>query len=418
MRILLATWGSYGDLNPYLGLAVALKARGHHPILATLPAACATVEAEGIECRPAGPDIHPDDREVLRRVMDPRRGGEYLLGELLFPATDAWFEQLHAAADGVDAIVSHTVTFPAPVVAEHRGLPWLSGVLSPVSFFSLHDFPVLPPNAARGPISRSSLVNRAVRGVIRLVCRRWQRPVHALRARLGLPSRGAPLFEGQFSPFGTLAMYSRVLGAPQPDWPQNVVQGGAVFYDSANGSAELPADLAAFLAAGPPPVVFTLGTSAVGAPGAFYRESLEAVQRLGVRAVLLVGRYPENRPAERLPDTVFVADSVRHSLLFPHAAVIVHQGGAGTMAQALRAGRPQLVVPHAHDQPDHAWRLKRLGVGELLPPPRYAASRVAEQLGLLLSEPAYEARAAEGDATVRAEPGVAAACDAIEALGR
>ncbi len=419
MRILLATWGSHGDVNPYLGLAVALKARGHQPVLATLPAARLAVEAAGIEFRPAGPLADPDDRELVRRVMDPRKGGEYLLDQVLFPAVPRWYEELDAAAEGVDAIVSHTVTYPAPLVAERRGLPWLSGILSPVSFFSVHDFPVFPHAAGRGPLSRTPWVNRLLLRLVHRMAARWQQPVHDLRARLGLPpAPGAPLFEGQFSPHGTLAMYPGALGAPQPDWPPHVTRTGAVFHDAPNGAERLPPALEAYLAAGPPPVVFTLGTSAVAAPGAFYRESLEAVLRLGVRAVLLIGRFPDNRPAGRLPESVFVADSVRHSLLFPRAAVVVHQGGAGTVAQALRAGRPQLVVPHAHDQPDHAWRLTRLGVAEMLAPRRYTASRVAEQLGRLLTEPGYERRAAAIATEVQAERGAAAACEALEALGR
>ena len=103
-----------------------------------------------------------------------------------------------------------------------------------------------------------------------------------LRAELGLPRGGHPLVEGQFSPHGTLALFSRVLAEPQRDWPPNVTVTGCVFYNGPETA--LDPKLEEFLAAGDPPVVFTLGTSAVGAAGRFYHESAAAAERLGVRA--------------------------------------------------------------------------------------------------------------------------------------
>ena len=133
---------------------------------------------------------------------------------------------------------------------------------------------------------------------------------------------------------------------------------------------------------------------------------------------MLVGRHGENRPQDAAPDTVKLLEFAPHSAVFPRAAVIVHQGGMGTSSQALRAGRPMLVVPFAHDQPDNAHRLQRLGLAEILYPRQYRADRVARQLRRLLDQPTYAQRAEVTGDMVRQEPGAAGACDLIEALLR
>jgi rhamnosyltransferase subunit B len=254
---------------------------------------------------------------------------------------------------------------------------------------------------------------RAVVGLSRLMTRRWIEPVYQLRAELGLPRGGHPLFDGQFSSTLNLALFSRVLAAPQPDWPPHVKTTGFVFY---NGPGTLDPALEAFLDAGAPPVVFTLGTSAVGVAGGFYEESVAAVRRLGVRAVLLTGGFAENQPAGTLPKDVLLVDRAPHQRLFPRASAIVHQGGIGTTAQALRSGHPMLVVPHAHDQPDNAFRVTNLGVARTVFPRRYKAARVARELERLLGEAHYAERSAATAEVVRAEGGAEAAAEAIEQL--
>jgi UDP:flavonoid glycosyltransferase YjiC (YdhE family) len=130
---------------------------------------------------------------------------------------------------------------------------------------------------------------------------------------------------------------------------------------------------------------------------------------------LLLGNNP---PPTGLPPTVLAWDYLPYAQIFPHAAAIVHQGGVGTTAQALRAGRPMLVVPFAHDQPDNAARVTRLGVARTLPRASYGASRAARGLAALLGNPALATTAARLGAVVRAERGVAAACDALERVLR
>lgn len=152
--------------------------------------------------------------------------------------------------------------------------------------------------------------------------------------------------------------------------------------------------------------------------GGFFAESLAAAELLGCRAVLLVGPDPRNRPVRSLPDRVFLAGYAPYSALLPRAAAVVHQGGIGTTAQTLRAGVPALVVPFAHDQPDNAARVRRLGVGRVLPRARYTAARTAKELAGLLDQKktAYARCATELGALIRQENGAETAVDAIETL--
>jgi rhamnosyltransferase subunit B len=415
-RVVIACWGSHGDLFPYIGLALALKRHGYNPVVATNRGYRTEVEREGIEFAAAGPAIEPDApnaRELYERVMDPIKGSEVIIKELLMPRLRESYEELASACAGAALLLSHPITYAAPVVAERSGLPWLSTVLAPMLFFSKHDPPVLPamPRVNDVPLVGPWLA-RLLLPLARRVTRDWGEPVQRLRAERGLPRGRDPVFEGQFSPHGTLALFSRVLAEPQPDWPANVTTTGTVFY---NGPEQLEPQLEAFLAAGEPPVVFTLGTSAVGAAGGFYHESAAAAAKLGVRAIMLTGGFAENRPRD-LPANVLLVDRAPHQLLFPRASAVVHQCGAGTTAQALRAGRPTLLVPHGHDQFDNARRVRKLGVARTVFPQDYRAERVARELGAVLREPRYRERAAAVQIVVREERGAEAAVAAIELL--
>jgi len=417
-RVAFTTWGSLGDLHPYLALAVELSRRGHDPVVATLPAWRENVERAGIEFRPIRPDVTPDDpnaREVVRKILDAQGGPEYLFSQLFAPHLRETYDDTLAAVKGADLLVSHQLPNTAPIVAAQTGIRWVSGVLAPMGFLSAFD-PPTPPQAPwlRGVIAMHPAVGRAFNRVGRAVTSRWIEPVYRLRAELGMPRGGHPLFEGQHSQACVLALFSRVLGEPQPDYPPQTVVTGFPFYDGGTGRQTDP-ELLRFLDAGDPPMVFTLGSSAVWIAGDFYAVSIEAALALGRRALLLVG---ENAKALRaqLPESIGVFDYAPHHTVMPRASVIVHQGGVGTTAQALRAGRPALVVPFGQDQPDNARRVVRLGTARTISRGRYRADRLVSELSQLLSNPRYAERAAAVGEQVRAERGVERAADAIEKI--
>lgn len=412
-RIVIATLGTYGDVNPYVGLAIGLRARGYEPVIATSPFYREYIESEGIAFHPVRPNLDLNDRALVARMMAPYRGLEFSMRELLLPNLQGMHDDLVAIVKDADLLVTQPAALAGPIVAEARGIPWVSTALAPLSFFSAHDFPVLPFIPFAKALERLPGAVRLLKRLAKTMAQPLMAPVQRLRAECGLPPGGNPLFEGSHSPLLELALFSRVLAQPQPDWPTSVRITGPILYNGPS-QHQLSDELTSFLQSGPPPIIFTLGSAAVSVAGNFYEESAAAAYRLGIRAVLLIGRHPENRPRSPLPAGVIAVDHAPHAALFPHAAAIVHQGGAGTLHQALHAGRPMIIVPHAFDQPDHAHRVVRLGSGLVLYPNRYTASRATAELRRLLDEPLYTARAAEIAVQVRTEDGVAAACHAIE----
>ena len=414
-RIVITTFGSLGDLHPYLALALGLKARGHRVTIATSPFYQPKVESEGIGFHAVRPNLSPDDTELIKLIMDARKGSEYVIRRVVMPSLRDSYEDLTAAVSGADLLITHPITYAGPVVAAKTGVRWVSTVLAPLCFFSKYEPPALAPLpwlAKLGPLGPG--VNGAITKLAKRISRSWSDPVRELRRELGLDAGADPIFEGQHAPDLVLAMFSPLFGAPQPDWPPNTYVTGFAFYDRLDREKGLPGELAQFLDSGPAPIVFTLGSSAVMDAGGFYAESAKAAAQLGRRAVLLIGRDPANAPATALPAGIVTAEYAPFSEIFPRAAAIVHQGGAGTTAQALRAGRPMLFVPFAHDQPDNAARVVRLGIAREVSRNRYRARRVASELRELLENAAYAARSAEVGSQIQSEDGVATACDLIE----
>lgn len=417
-KIVLTTFGSFGDLHPYVAIAIELRRRGHEAVIATSVNYREKLEALGIAFRGLRPDLADviARPETMRRVMDRKKGSEVVVRELMMPYLRETYDDLAAVCRGADLVVGHPLTFTARLVGEKTGIPWVSAVLAPLSFFSASDPPVVPGAEFLerlrflGPWFHGGLFRLARRNV-----GRWCSPWHRLRAELGLPpTADNPLFEGQHAPRLVLALFSAELGARQPDWPAQTVVTGFPFFDE-DGASDLSPELARFLDAGPPPIVFTLGSSAVKDAGRFYEHGAAAARALGRRAVLLVGKDTANAPRD-LPDGVGVFDYAPYSKLFPRAAAIVHQGGVGTTGQAMRSGRPMIVMPYAHDQPDNAARVARRGIARTIPRARLGASRLTEELRRLLDDPSYAARAAEVGRAVQREDGASAAADAILAL--
>lgn len=411
-RIVLATYGSLGDLHPLIAVALELRDRGHDVIFAANASHEERVTRHGFAFHLLRPHVAPDDPVAIAYLMDLKRGPERMLRELLFPSLREMYEDLRVACEGTDLLFSGELIFAAPLLAEKTGIPWASFALAPLSFFSAYDPPVVPPYPWLAHFYRFGPgVGRFVSRFGHAITKSWIGPVLALRKELGLPEGLHPVFEGKFSPRLVIAMFSSVMATPQPDWPPNTVQTGFTFYDAGTGA--LTADVEAFLDAGEPPVVFTLGSAAVLDPGGFFHESIEAAKTLGIRALLVAG---ESQPTESVPANVHVTGYAPYSAVFARASAIVHQGGIGTTAQALRAGRPMIVVPYGFDQPDNAARLRRIGVAETIARKKYDRKRAVAALRLILNDASYTQRAATMAQQVRAEDGVRGACDALETL--
>ena len=421
-RVVISTVGSFGDVHPYVAVALELKRRGHRPVIATSEIYREKTDALGLELHAVPPDLPGYDRpeEVARMIeelVDTKKGPERVFERFINPHLRGMYDALAEATRDADLLVTHILSLAGPPLVEKTGIPWVSTVLAPISMFSNYDPPVFPQMPWTYHVLKlHPAVSRAAMRVGRLKLDRLAAPLYRLRAELGLGRGGNPMLEGQHSPRMVLALFSSVIGPRQPDWPPQTRVTGFPFYDrrdrAGDDDAALDPELLKFLDAGGPPVVFTLGSSAVYVAGDFYQASIEAARAAGVRALLLVGERG-NRPAE-LPEGVAAFDYAPYGELLPRARAVVHQGGIGTTAQGLRAGIPALVVPFSHDQFDNGARVGRVGAGRVLPRSKYNAASAARELRALLADESYTTRAAEVGRRVRAEDGASAAADAIE----
>jgi UDP:flavonoid glycosyltransferase YjiC (YdhE family) len=417
-RIVVTTLGSLGDLHPYLALALGLRARGHDVLVATGECYLRKIEALGLGFAAIRPNCDwVADPDVMRRIMHPRWGLQRVVREVLLPALRQTYEDTLAAADGADLLVAMQGNFATALAAEKKGIPWASAVHLPIALASAYDPPVLPGFAGLCRALRflGPAFWKPLRSFLKWTTNGLFRPYCRLREEIGLPPAVSnPLTDGQ-SPLLHLALFSRWIMDRQPDWPPQTVVTGFPWHDR-NGAGGLPAELAQFLNAGPPPIVFTLGTavSEDASAAGFFERSAAAAKALGRRAVLILNQ-PRNRPPQ-LPDGVAAFNYAPFSDLFPRAAVIVHHGGIGTTGLAMRSGRPMLVMPCAWDQPDNAARVARLGIGRTIPRHCYTPARVAVELHRLLNDPRYTQRASAVSVQVRHEDGVQVACDALSGL--
>ena len=136
-RLVIATFGSLGDLHPVLALAHELRRRGHTVVLATSELYREKISALGYTFAPLRPEISILDAALVRRVMDGPRGSEYLLRELMLPAVRAMHADLARACAGTDLLITNELVYAAPLLVEQTGLPWVSYALAPLSYFSI-----------------------------------------------------------------------------------------------------------------------------------------------------------------------------------------------------------------------------------------------------------------------------------------
>lgn len=420
-KILIATFGSLGDLHPFVALAHALKREGFAPVVATSGAYADYILGEGLDFAPIRPDaddltsrLGMDMGAIARRMAEDDK---FLFDTLIFPHLRETYDDLLTASEGAVAVVSHSLAFSARLVAETRGLPLVTVLLSPMMLYSAYD----PPLGSRAPMRRAPAwpveiaYNRFLLWSLSHAIALWAAPLRRLRRDLGLaPRYGLDLLLGVKSSAAIIGLFSPTLAPPQPDHGSTTLIAGHTFHDRYLGSSGLSPALEAFLDNGDPPLVFTLGSFVARDRRDFYRDCVTAARRLGRRAVLLAHEDDVSALGEARSPDAHVAPYAPHSLVFPRAWAVVHHGGIGTTGQALRAGRPQLVTPFLGDQFDNAKRLQRLGVARAIDGKAATADMLAGELARLGDDHAARARALAE--TVGREDGAATAAVRIAAL--
>lgn len=386
-HFVLATFGSHGDVHPFVGLGQALARRGHRVTVHTSGYFEPLIARAGLSFSAVG-TAEEFAREIANPLLwHPRRGYEHVFGRTVVATLRRSVDELRKLVTPETVLVNSTLALSARVVHDHVGCPGATVHLSPVVIRSS----VRPPKMSGVPMPAwfPAWLNRKIwetgdRWFLDpLVCP----TLNAVRGELGLPPVRRPLDGWWNHPELVVGLWPEFFGPPAADWPKQLILTGFPLYDERDVSP-MPESLDDFLRAGAAPVAFTPGT-AMRFGARFFEAAVEACRRLGLRGLLLT-RHAEQIPAS-LPREVRHVLYAPFSELFPRCAAVVHHGGIGTTAQALRAAIPQVVTFYSHDQPDNADRLRRLGVGLGLPATTLNGRRLAQALERLLGDAAVRA---------------------------
>ena len=409
MQITIITAGSRGDVQPYLALALGLRAAGHRVRVATHETFREWVTGYGLDFAP----VAGDPRAVLRSRAAERwlatGRNRNVLGfarelRALAPAlVESSLADYWEAAQGADAIIYSVVAMASLHVAERLEVPAFAAFLQPMT--RTREFPAIgvpqrPRLGGAFNLATHTVAEQALWRPFRGRVSAWRRDA------LGLDARPAVTPHEQMAALGvpTLYGFSRHVIPRPADWGPAVHLTGYWFLDRPAGY-EPPAALRDFLAAGPPPVYLGFGSMTPQGAEGMTRTMLAALERAGRRGVLLRGWG--SLGAGDLPPWAIAVDDVPHEWLFPRMAAVVHHGGAGTTAAGLRAGVPSLVVPLGFDQPYWGGRVAQLGAGPRpIPRKRLTADRLARAITQATTDDAMRERAAALGALVRAEDGV------------
>lgn len=413
-QLVLTTHGSSGDLNPFLALGTGLQARGHSVHFALSPPLAALAEQAGFSVHALAPDAPLTAQAAIYARGSSVGSLKAAVQQAILPTLSQKVMDLQAACAGADLLVAASLQLPASLVADMSGIPWASVAVAPLALPSAQFSPSPLPFAP--PLLRPLMNQIAWRVGAQLLRPIADPAVNALRAERGLGPRRDLLLTGNLSPDLIAVAVSPAFLPRPPDWPTHAVTTGFCFWDTA-GDWQPPPALNAFLAQPGPIVAVSSGSQSLDVQtsfATFFRTSVAAIRAVGARSLIL-GAPPGTLPEPELPDTLALPYAP-FSLIYPHCAAVIHHGGIGTTAQALRAGVPMLLAPWGFDQFFIADQVAQLGAGRMISRRQYTTRRVREQLRAVLDVPSYQHHAQQLSAQIRRENGVGTLCDALETL--
>jgi sterol 3beta-glucosyltransferase len=419
MKIGMQTWGSHGDVRPFLALANGLHAAGHDvhlSIVAFTGGAWRHLPSRPgllISCLDL-PALDPLEIERIGRaaasLTNPVKQIATIMRLSFAPAEEAMFAAAQALCAESDVLVGHYFTHPLQTAAAHAGRSYVSVLLSHAGVPSDYSHPVGQPWIGKTGHRLLWWLTRRLLGRVLLPY------PNRIRARLGMAPLTDIIGQSWLSPDLTLAAISPQIGARQPDWPDTVRLSGFLDRPDLGVDGALPPELDAFLAAGEAPVYMTFGSwmPRDGAEQAAALQLLTRAARLaGCRAIIQSDAAAACGFTSS--DRILYVREAPHAAIFPHCRAVVHHGGAGTTQAATLAGAPSIVVAHISEQEHWARELRRLGIGAA-PLTRRALSavRLARRIRVAAETPGMRDRAAAIAARMQGEDGVAEAVRLIE----
>lgn len=419
MHISILALGTRGDIQPSLALAQTLAGRGHAVRFISHPGFAGLAGGRGVEFCPLaamqGELASPLGKDLFAKGLAPLRSFR-VTAALAKRYSLEWSRQSCALATGSDCVIGTTYTaFTATTLGKQRTIPFIQAFFQPIlptRAFSSIFLPKLPFAAG--------LFNWLTHQIFNQILWSLLRPLASEAARELWPSERLPLMSPIRSTRTpsrpTLMALSRHVVPPPADWDASIHVTGYWFLEP-SPAWRPSAELVRFLTSGPPPVYVGFGSMSLKDPAATVALVLAAAEKAKCRLVLDAG-WGGLAPSSPL-DGVFAVADIPHDWLFPRMAAIVHHGGAGTIGEVLRAGRPSVAIPFIADQPYWGRHIADLGVAASPIPFRsLQADCLAQAIGRCLHDQAMRAGAARFKALIAAEEGTRKAAELIEAAAR
>lgn len=404
MKVDILTIGTLGDVQPYIALGLGLKARGHDVTIATLAEFESQIVAYGLQH-----DVLRGDylgaAQNTEKGISASRNPLKLIKMYTEMVRDTLLDE-RSSAQGADLFIYNPAAFGGYHIAEKLGVPsfaaFPSPMYSPTSAFPSPFFPF----ANLGPLNKSShhLFAKMSTSIYRKPINEWRKDVLKLS-----PVKDENVLNGK--PVTKLYAYSSAIVPVPDDWDESSVVTGYWFLDPP-GDWKPPQDLVSFLQYGPPPVYVGFGSMFMGGGKQKTEVVLDALRISGQRGILSTGWG--GLIGEKVPENVFVVDSIPHKWLFRYVSCVVHHGGAGTTGSGLRAGKPTVICPFVGDQSFWGRRITTLGAGPApIPQRKLTAENLAKAIQIAVTdEEIHRSTEALGE-IIRAEDGVGNAVEFI-----
>lgn len=409
MKIGIQTWGSDGDVLPFMALAAGLQKQGHDVTIAYTSVDnkdyTAYSKQGGFQSFKAFDYFPVSLSEALPQIIaanDPMKQFMLIMNGFFNPAVEAMYKASHLLCVGNDLVIGHMMNHTLLTAAEKFNRPRVSVALSPLAIRTCY-VPLFGPNLGRwwngltwklgDYVSLKKLFHQAEK----------------IREREGLPALQSPQKQIYISNYLTLVAASPTLCESMPDWENSVHLCGELNFLLAENPILMPEGMETFLDAGTPPVYMTFGSLTSVANAQTDALVLEAIEKVKCRAIIQSDIQHESTA------DIFWCNRAPHAAVFPHCAAVIHHGGAGTTHSALRAGCPAIVVEHAFDQMFWGKTLQNAGVaGPILHRNRLTSGQLAEAMVQTLQNQAIKAQARLMGQKMQNENGVKRAIELIE----
>ncbi len=399
-------------MQPFLALSLGLKGAGYEVVLAGPAMFEGFVSEHGVPFIPINDDVLKlKDTAAGKKVFEQRGAGLAMIRQVM-PMLRRLLDDSWQAAQHVqpDAIVYHPKGLAGSHLAEALKIPAFFSLplpmYSPTREFPMPIAPALPFGGA---------YNRLTYAALPLLTAPYAGIINQWRKEHGLPSVGRFFGEQRagMPTIPTLYSFSRHVVPPPADWDAETHVTGYWFLPPDAGWSP-PVELARFLESGEPPVYVGFGSMMSSDPQGMAQKVIEALTRTGQRGLLAKGWG--GLETSSVPETIHLIDEVPHDWLFPQTAAVVHHGGAGTTAAALRAGKPNIIVPFIADQPFWGRRVEALNAGPAaIPQKKLTAENLSEAIRRAVSDPTIRLSAQTLGEKIQSEDGIA---NAVALIGR